>query len=73
MIPAGLRPDEVLRLPLSFRGGQQLNTPLHVSWRVVLGGVQGVQVFDMLGWVMFGEVFGEVDVAWCPTNFKHFL
>ena len=39
MIPSGLRPVEMLRLPLSCGGGQQLNTPLHVSRRVSLGGV----------------------------------
>ena len=38
MIPSGLRPVEMLRLPLSCVGGQQLNTPLHVSRRVSLGG-----------------------------------
>ena len=27
----------------------------------------------MLGRVMFCEVVGEVDFAWCPGYFKHFL
>ena len=73
MIPAGLIPEEVSRSPLSCWGGQQINTHLHVLWRVSLDNAQGAQAFDMLGWVMFGEVVGKVDFAWCPANLKHFL
>ena len=73
MIPSGLRPVEMLRLPLSCGGGQQLNTPLHVSRRVSLGGVQGAHASDMFGRVMFCVVVGEVDFAGGPSYFKHFL
>ena len=27
----------------------------------------------MVGRVVFGEVVGQVDYAWCPGYFKHFL